>query len=287
MSTALLLTIVGATLSFLAATFGAFKEKHDPTAKDARRKLIFKWIAIGIFIASFVTTFVTSIDSERGKAVSNAQITSLNKSITTLQDINKIQHQQDLDELRKVNAQLSDLKTDVATVDLRKRMGALQGELDKYLNANPKIELQSGIWTSQQAPLTSELYIPVEGTHARFDIGLRNGTSTYAKNIEMWLNICTDCGFLSEPKDSQMLAADGPKMRYWREINLAPHIGYNSAIELDVPRQFTEMRLVLRYACENCLQTTDKMLTLKLGRTGLPFLQSPAKKIPRKPARKP
>jgi hypothetical protein len=287
MSLSLWLTIIGAAFTFVGAVVGAFKEKHKPDAEDAQRKRIFKWVTVFIFIASFVTTCVISVDSERSKAVSGGQITELNNSIATLQSVNKTQHEQDLVELQRVNSQLSDLKTGIATEELRKKMSVLQSELDQYLKSNPKIELESGLWTSQNDPLVSELYIPVEGTKAKFEVGLRNETPTYAKNVEMWVMICRDCKFSSEPKNSIMLPENGPQMRYWRGISLATKVSYNATVEIDVPRPYTEMSANVRYTCENCLQTSDKALKLALGRTGLPFLQSPAKKISSKPARKP
>jgi hypothetical protein len=213
---------------------------------------------------------------DRDKAKGESRITQLGDSIGTLKDLNKSQHEQDLNELRNVNSQLADLKQDIATKDLRKKMTSLQGELDKYLSSNPKIELETGFPTGGRAePLATERYITVEGTHAKVDVEVRNMTQVYAENVELWISICDECSFVSEPIGSQNLPGNGPKIRYWNGLKLAPLVANDKTIEMEVPRPYDRTFISVRYACENCAATTTKQLTLNLGRTKLPSYSSP------------
>jgi len=257
---ATLLSLLGALTAFLLQLLGQIKDPHDPEAKNAKRRRVVKWISIPLLVVSLAIGGYATLKSDSDKAKGAGQITGLTDSVKALQKVNETQHDQDLAALKSVNDQLAELKAGVKTEELRKKMSALQGELDQYLQANPKIELQYGLWTSQDDPLVSELYIPVEGTKAKFVVGLRNTTPAYAKNVEMWVTICAACKYSSEPADSMMLEANGPDMRYWRGINLASKISYQSTVEVDVPRPFTEMYANVRYVCENCLQTSDRRL---------------------------
>src|SRR5256885_3229546 len=198
---ATLLSLLGILIAFLLQLLGQIKDPHDPVAKGAKRKRIVKLISIPLLVVSLAIAGYSSLKSESDKAKSTGQVTGLTDSVKALQSVNKTQHEQDIAELQKVNSQLSDLKTGIATQELRKKLSALQGELDQYLQANPKIELQSGLWTSQGNPLVSELYIPVEGTKAKFVVGLRNTTPAYARNVEMWVTICTACKYSSRSEE--------------------------------------------------------------------------------------
>ena len=284
---ATLLSLLGTFVAFMLQLLGQIKDPHDPQAKGAKRKHIVKWMSIPLLIVSLLIGGYSTLKSDNDKAKSTGEIKGLTDSVKTLQTINETQHSQDLAALQKVNDQLAELKTSARTEELRRKMGALQGEIDQYMKANPKTELESGLWVSQDEPLALEKYISVEGTKASFTVGLRNMTPTYAKNIEMWVTICKICSFASEPTSSLALPENGDKMRYWHNINLAQKVSYNATIEVDIPRPYTDMWANVRYTCENCAQTSDKAMRLILGRTGLPFLQSPASKIPAKPARKP
>ena len=93
------------------------------------------------------------------------------------------------------------MKKDIATQELRKKLAVLQQDIDKYIASNPKVKLETGLW-NEQSPLRSEIYAPTKGDRVKFSISMHNPTSVYARNVEVWLDICDQCKYIVEPAGS-------------------------------------------------------------------------------------
>jgi hypothetical protein len=83
---------------------------------------------------------------KEGRKADQNQIIGLNTSIQNLNHSNQVQYERHQNELRVLNDKLADLKKDIATEDLRKKIQTLQGLLDKSLAPSPKAKLEIGFY---------------------------------------------------------------------------------------------------------------------------------------------
>ena len=167
-----------------------------------------------------------------------------------------------------MNDRVAALKKDIATEELRQELAAVQHDIDKYIASNPKVKLEIGLW-DEQSQLKSEIYAPTEGDRVKFSISMFNPTSTYARNVEVWLFICDQCKYAAEPVASSRLQGTGERQRYWRGINLGPHVAWEKqTIEIEVPRPYGRLLVRMQYSCENCEADFENHdLVINLGRS--------------------
>jgi hypothetical protein len=109
------------------------------------------------------------------------QIIGLNTSIQNLNRNNQVQYERHQNELRILNDKLADLKKDIATEDLRKKIHTLQGLLDKSLAPSPKAKLEIGFYDEPRSPLRDEIYAPLDGNHVTLRISILNLTDVTAR----------------------------------------------------------------------------------------------------------
>jgi hypothetical protein len=215
------------------------------------------------------------------------QIVGLNTSIQNLNKDEQLQYERHQKELNTLNDKLADLKKDIATEDLRKKIQALQGLLNKSLAPSPKAKLEVGLYEAPGSALRSEIYAPMEGDHVAVRFSVVNHTDVAAKNVELWVRICDVCKYSNEPVGSAHPAGAEDKERYWGNIQLAQNVQWQTlTLDLEIPSPYTKTFLVAQYRCDACeLEKDWRLLSINLGRPSLPRF-APTPLPSKKPRRK-
>jgi len=100
-------------------------------------------------------------------------------------------------EIGTLNDKLGDLKEDIATEDLRKKIQTLQGLLDQSLAPTPRAMLEVGFYDGPQYPLRDEFYESVQGEHVTIKVSILNQSDATAKDVDLWIRICDVCKYAS------------------------------------------------------------------------------------------
>lgn len=125
------------------------------------------------------------------------QIVALNGSIQNLKESNQVQYERHRKEIGTLNDKLGDLKEDIATEDLRKKIQTLQGLLDQSLAPTPRAMLEVGFYDGPQYPLRDEFYESVQGEHVTTKVSILNQSDVTAKDVDLWIRICDVCKYAS------------------------------------------------------------------------------------------
>jgi hypothetical protein len=169
-----------------------------------------------------------------------------------------------VDSFQKMSEQISDLKSEVKTEALQKKLAAVQTELQntqKAMAPGPKAELTfTFVPFSNPAPPAyatpkKEVTVPLNSDgsiHVEFSI--MNMTGVDALQVELNLVICDQCKFAKEPS-GPLTKLPGLKdtIRYLNIPNLEAQEAFQT-ISLDIIPEpgITEMPIAFTYRCHTC-----------------------------------
>lgn len=292
---ALFLTSLGAITSLL-------KEKTDEQPeRERKRKRIRNVLAVmtGLgFTLGVVQGYRSDVDKKTNETKhkqerdTDAQrIAGLNQSIETQIQNNETQYSRHQQELHRLQDQLSELRKDVATQELRRRMAKLQQQLDKELSPKPKAKLDFTFFQpgAGEREVVSNVYAPVEANVVRFSFSIVNNSNVNAPDVIVWLRICDLCKFHTEPELSVHVPGAPDFERLYRGINLPPQVQWQKlGVEVEIPPKYQRMAVYGKYRCESCELEDWQQLFVTLGRLPDRTFSTPSSptKKPQKP-RKP
>jgi hypothetical protein len=290
---ALLLTSVGAIIALL-------KEKSEKQSKSERNRKIIRAVLLVLIVLGFMIgvhqAYRTDSDSrasdekhrtERG--IDAQRIAGLNQAIETQTKNNEAQYERHQQELHRLQDLLNELKTDVATQELRKRMATLQSQLDKELAPKPRAKLDFTFWQpgmAEREVLTS-VYAPVDDNVVRLSFSIVNNSNVSATDVAAWIHICDLCKFHTEPELSMRVPGAPDYERLYRGISLPPLVQWQKlTVEVEVPPKFGSMLVFGKYRCESCeIETNWQQLFVTLGRLPDRAFTTPGSQVkkPQKP----
>src|SRR5882724_6049542 len=299
MSATFWLLIMSVAVPSVIAVISLAKESQEKKDEHPRR---WHWhTRLVLSLIGLVVGLVLAIRGETSKLKSESthrteresdkqQITKLQQSVEIQIQNNDKQYERHQTELHNLQDQLIDLKKDIATEDLRKKMGILQGQLDKALADKPKAKLETSFFLEDDTgdPILHERYVPVENNIAKFDFTIENHSPVFAKDIGLWIRICDACKFHSEPKNFVHVAGARESERLFRGFDLPPGARYEKlTAEIEVAPGYDKAAVGTQYRCVDCVIEDWQQLILLLGRRRPPdFSQPPApitKTKPKKP----
>jgi len=284
------LSIFALAVPSAIAVVSLVKESQERREKGEHPKrwhwyVRFVLTAVG-FVAGVILIYLSALSGKSNETrhsqerdSDKQQIAGLNQAIETQIRNNETQYLRHQKELGSLHDQMADLKKDIATQDLRKKMEALQARLDRSLAPKPLAKLETGFWQSGiRDELPTEIYAPVDGNIVRFDFTIVNHSDVSAKDVLLWLGICDACKFHTEPQGSQIVPGAPPLERLYRGIYLPPGVGWQKlTVEMEVPPgPANRVEIRTKYRCEDCVIENFQRIYLALGRLpGPTFLQPP------------
>ncbi len=188
-------------LLYLAKDWGAHRTTWRRTA------VMMLIIASGF--GGAINNYYRDKASNRQHAEDQARIEGLQKSVETANKNQEVNTQKFILAFRDLGEQVANLKTQVATTDLRQRANELEKQLQatqKALEPGPKAKL---VFTFEKPDL-SKPGPPVNEISARPENGVVtvsfttiNPTEVEAQDVDITLHICDPCKFEKEPEGFQ------------------------------------------------------------------------------------
>lgn len=252
-------------LAAATIVLGAFEILKD--WKDYEKKWLQISVAIVFIVAAVVSILSLHHDTvEKEKAAKNAdaQMKALQGKVDAAKDALEGNTKLFLGSMQKTQDEISDLKTQVRTEDLQKRLASVQSELQntqKALAPGPKAELTFTFvpWTNPAMgePIhpATETLLPAEpngSVHVEFTV--LNITPVEAENVSLNVQICDQCTYASEPEGMNKIPGMSDTLR---ELTLSrlPAMGAFKTISLDimVPPGIRKFMVGFTYRCTTCV----------------------------------
>ena len=272
------LTIAILVLGFITSLVEVWKDWNE----RGSRKRHFRWWKLVLTVLGFPIGVLlvshTYQDASKTESDNKAQIKGLQSAVETQIRNNNTQYERNQTELHNIGGQLVELKTQVATEELRKKIAALQDQLAKSLAPAPKASLTFSFYPvalssdNQSAPVT-DVTLPVapDGT-VHVDFVIVNMTSVDALEGDINLQLCDDCKFANPPDGFSRLAGQSN-----REVNMPfQHVLAKSMLaerSVDIippPANFGSFVMGIHYRCRTCvIDTASSSALVRLRRDTL------------------
>jgi hypothetical protein len=265
--------IIVLLLGFGLSSIDIRREWHERS--NEKRK--FRYGKVVLTTLSLATgiglVFFTARETD-STAQANAQPTaSLQGAVDNQTKNDQVQYDRNQAELGKIQDQLADLKTQVATEELRKKITTLEGQLDKSLAPAPKASLQLTFFPTGPAPdgvpsPVTDIILPVgdEGVvHVEFRI--INSTTVDAVDGAYNVRICDGRKFAKEPTGfSRLPGAPDTERNAPIQRVLARSVTEMRSIDVTVPSAFHDFDLAFTYRCHTCAIEGLQNLKVRLRR---------------------
>jgi hypothetical protein len=256
-----------AGLTILLGFLQVLKEWHEYDKKRRLKRL--RITVLLAFIALAALTFVSLHFENKAKHEDKNKSEADIKDLTTqVQDANNAQANNTklfLEALRAMGKEVGDLKTEVKTEALQKKLASVQAELlntQKALAPGPKAVL---IFTFVPFPNLPSGDVPVNHVNlplnadgsVHVEIAVLNNTDVEAANVELNVHICDTCKFAKEPFGLSK-APDGSNTT---RILTIPHLQARSVfqpISLDIIglSRGNNAEVGFSYRCTTCILPT-------------------------------
>jgi hypothetical protein len=257
------------------------------------RKKTFRSIKIGLTFLAFLIGAIlvvrTSKETSKAESDSRLQIQGLQSTVSAEIANNDRQYTRNQVELHGLRDELSELKTETATVELRKKITTLEAKLDKSLTPAPKASLIFSFFPfsvasdgSTHAVTDAVRPIAADGTF-HLDVEVGNMTDVDALDGEIILVVCDACKLVKIP-DGFLRREGQPEqtinMPFARVLakSVLPRISLDLAIS---PIQYEDVAVGMTYRCHTCvIETAARTILARLHRDTVqmpPNLHAPAK----------
>lgn len=144
--------VVALLFTSIIAVIAIYREKPDENAEQSLLKrrakpILYALTGLALFagLSQIWRTDRENQNNEKKRSqereADKQQITGLQQSVGTLKESNQTQYDRNLAELHTLQKQLNDIKIDKASEELRKKIAALEAQLDKSMAPKPKAKL--------------------------------------------------------------------------------------------------------------------------------------------------
>jgi hypothetical protein len=247
---------------------------------DEYDKLRFRWLrraALAVLILIAALTFVSlhHDDKTRTEEKSKAEgdIRDLKGKVQSANDAQRDNTKLFVDSFGAMSKEVSNLKAEVKTEALQKKLATVEAELQKTQKAmapGPKAELAFTFMpfinpsTTSSAPAVAvtniDLPMNLDGS-MHIEGAVMNLTSVDAADIDLNLLICDLCKYLKEPPNFTKLTGFPDNLRQLK----VPHVQALTAalpITLDItpPPNVTSFTVGFTYRCTTCIVTKKASL---------------------------
>jgi len=225
------------------------------------------------FAAAIGLVFFTAKETDTAERANAAQTAKLQGAVENQTKNNQVQYERNQAELGKIQGQLTDIKTEFATEELRKKITTLEGQLDKSLAPAPKASLQLTFFPT--GPATEGVPAPVTDTilpvgddgivHIEFMV--INSTSVDAVDGGYNVQVCDVCKFAKEPSGfSRVPGSRETERNALFQRLLAKSVSEMRSVDVNVPVAFHEFEIAFTYRCHTCVVVGPQNLKVRLRR---------------------
>jgi hypothetical protein len=300
MAVSSILAICALAVASIVAVFTLLTEKPEVELVPGPLRRLRK---PGLYILTFLTLALGSwqiwkVDGENHEAEQTRtkqhegdqkQIIQLQQSVANFSVTNDQQYKRYLEQISKLQSEVSDLKLAKLTEADRQKITALEEELVKARQPKPKAVLKFGFFYPDLSrdEVRTDKFISSNGAPIKMSFYASNVSDVNAANVTIWIRLCLVCKYHSEPKGGIKVenAAEFDREFVVREI--PPHIGISDiTAEIEVPRDTTRAAVSFLYRCADCVIENDfQTLWVDVGQIPQPHFAppSPTSKQPIKP----
>lgn len=249
---------IGLLTAFLALLAG-----HVATEKRLYRWLF--WVG-GIMLAAFfvitgVRTYRTTLISKTPEQIVMAAVGEANghtdkaidaANMHTDSEVGMVRN--DLNDVRSGLESLSN-QFNQGNADLKESISKV-GKPDPPTPAN----LTFTLWSEDAFPVLMSSLKPDKDGIFTVDFSVENTSITSARAIDMWIDICLDCTFASEPNGFDRPSGMREQTRHMAIQTLNHRASLpKETIAIKLKRPLASFQVAMRYSCEVCRADTEQM----------------------------
>jgi hypothetical protein len=261
-----------ATIAFV----GIWKDWHEKNKRDQiHSKHVYVFLTLltfGLLTLTLIDTQNTRKHAAEAKIESRDEIKRLETAVSIESANNDKQYDRNQKELLGLRDQVSDLKTESATTELRKKITTLEAQLDKSLTPAPKATLVFSFFPFAPSPENANVPVPVtdiaeplsaDGAF-HVNVGVANQTEVDAVDGEIVLQICDVCKFTKLPDGFIRHEGQSDQIINMPFVRvLAKTILPRIALDLTVPSaQYGNINLAMTYRCRTCVIESNRSIIL-------------------------
>jgi hypothetical protein len=241
--------------------FTLLKEWGEYPSSRLRRSVLFAYIIVGAL------TFVSLYRDNEDKKKSAEDIKGLKGQVQAANDAQKDNTILFVNSFSRMSAQVSDLKTEVKTEALQKKLASVQAELlntQKALAPGPKAELAFTFAPFPNTPpgqpiiTVTDVTLPLNqdgSVHVEFSI--LNKTEVEAVDAELNVQICDGCKYAKEPPGLSKLPGLADTHRYLLIPRLFAMMAYRTlSVDVILPPSVQTFAVGFGYRCHTCILPT-------------------------------
>jgi hypothetical protein len=256
-----------AGLTILLGLFQLIKEWNEYSHKWLRRCVLF--VLMTVAILTFVSLHLDSKAKERDRITSEGDIRELKTKVQAANDAQANNTALFLKSFSAMSNEVSNLKAEVKTEALQKKLASVQADLEKTEKAlapSPKAELFFTFMPFNNPPTNSlspanpvtDIDLPMQPDGSvHVEGGALNVTSVDAADVDLNIQICDQCKYAKEPANTVKLAGFPDTIRL---IKIAHVQGMQVAtpiiLDITVPLGTKQFPVGFSYRCSTCVVTT-------------------------------
>jgi hypothetical protein len=300
MAVSSILAIFALAVASIVAVFTLLTEKPEIELVPGPLRRLRK---PGLYILTFLTMALGSwqirkADGENHEAEQTRtkqhagdqkQIIQLQQSVTNFSVANDQQYKRYLEQIAKLQSEVSDLKLAKLSEADRQKISALEEELVKARQPKPKAVLKFGFFypNMKTDEVRTDKFVTSNGEPIKISFNASNISDVDAANVLIWIRICLACKYHSEPKNGIKVDNAAEFDREFVVRDIPPHVGIpDITAEIEVPRDSTKAAVSFFYRCADCvIENEFQTLWVDVGQIPQPHFAppSPTSKQPIKP----
>ena len=253
-------------------------------------------LTFAAFVGGAFQIWRTDNEHIREHKEDRTQIDTLTGSVNSLKETNQKQYENGQEQLRKqdensqkqlrtLQDKFTELKVEVTTEELRKKLGTVQSQLAQYLAPKPKPKIAFSFYEpdSKIEDVETEQYVPADKDVVSIKVAAKNQTKLSAADVKVWIRLCAACKFHVEPPGALRAigALDYDREFSTSEIPAETQVVFDG-IQIDVPHSILQIPVAFKYRCPECEFEDWQKLAIVVGRMPLPQFSKPAQ-LPKKP----
>jgi hypothetical protein len=147
-------------------------------------------------------------------------------------------------------------------------MSALREQLEIANQPKPKAALAPTFWTPALPPdAVTGILVHAQGDTVHVDATLENVTDVLATNISLWITLCDECTFLTEPPGSCRPDGTPPNKRSLTYPRLEGRAFLGKiALDIRIPDNLDRFTLAFTRVCDTCIPHDTSVLTVNVVR---------------------
>jgi hypothetical protein len=252
-------------LAFGAIALGAFEITKDWKEYESKwLRMAVALVFVIVAVVSVVSLYHDNQDKMKAEQRAETNATTLQAKVDAANQAQTANTKLFVDSLKKMSGEVSDLKTEVKTEALQKKLASVQADLQKTQTAlapGPKSELAFTFVPYVNPPFGQPLKPVIETTlpqdqdgsiHVEFTVW--NPTDVDAIEVDVNVHVCDECKFAREPAGLTRLAGLDERTRFlFLKRQHAREAYHTIAIDVIPPPLTDSFYVGFDYRCSNCV----------------------------------